>query len=324
MGKVGLIKRLIRRKEFMPSFWGTFIAVLALPSAMLTILGMHFSIPLTSGLVLFALLFSAIINRHKWKKPHLPVQYIVPSDIGLLGRMSLHCPCDSRLADEAKRLAHYWYPTETISPDRFEQLRVKNRNILVCLTGASGELLGYFDVIPLTESFAHYFLRGIITESEITHEDILADHEMQSCRHVFISGLAVWDPENYADRQNASILVWGLLKYLNHFYSAAQPIALASAATKEGEDLLKKFRLEVGCPAAGRVDKRNMYTGIISREEISKRLACLPDWSLLCSLDWSPRTTSGPKKAQTHRGTSLPAHKLYNLPASTRRAGRRR
>lgn len=325
MGKASLIKNLARRKEFMPSFWGTFLAVLGLPSVFLTLLGMHFSIGLTIGLVLFAFLFSAIANRRKWKKRHLPVQSIIPREIGVTGGMRLHCPCDSRLTNEAKRLAQYWYPSETISPDKFEQLRAKNPNILVCLTGVNGDLLGYFDVLPLKESFAEFFLRGNITEWEITHEDILAAHEIRYCKYVFISGLAVWDPDSYVDQQNASILVWGLLKYLNHFYSPAKPLALASAATKEGEDLLKKFGLGVGCQAAGRMDKRNMYTGPVTREEIAMRLACLPDWSLLCSLDWSARAGSGQKKVQTHRGVTLPTNRLYDLPApAARNTARRR
>src|SRR5207244_2938201 len=130
---------------------------------------------------------------------------------------------------------------DTISPDRYEQLRVKNKNILVCLVGERGDLLGYFDVIPLKESFAQQFLRGTITESQITHEDIFAHDELPQCKHVFLSGLAVWDPESYVDRRNANILVWGLLKYLDHFYGTSERLAFASAATREGDELLRKF-----------------------------------------------------------------------------------
>lgn len=310
MGKTSPIKNLVRRKEFLIGFWGTFVAVLALPSALLTILGMHFSIGLTSCLILFALSLSVIINRHSWVKRHLPVEDIVPDDIERIGRLRLRCPCDLKLADEAKRLAQYWYPTETITPDRFEQLRVKNPYILTCLTGARGELLGYFDVIPLKESFAIHFLRGTVTESEITHEDVFAAHEMSSCRHLFISGLAVWNPDTYLDRRNANVLVWGLLKYLDHFYSLTTPLVFASAATKEGEDLLQKFGLEIGCAATGRVDKRNLYTILLNQEVIAKRLACLPDWAILCSLDWSPTDTS------TLPSNALPRRKLRDIKAA--------
>lgn len=287
MGKASFVKRLLQRRDFAVSFWATFIAILALPSAIVSIMGAHISVLSTTWLVLLALSLSLIINRRLWRKRHLVVKDIFPNRIGS-GRSVLRCPCDLKLADEAKRLAQYWYPTDTIAPERFEQLRVKNPNVLVCLVGERGELLGYFDVIPLKPSFAEQFLRGTITESQVTHEDIFAPHELAQCRHVFLSGLAVWDPESYVDRRNANILVWGLLKYLDYFYGTTERLAFASAATEEGEELLQKFEFHIGSEADVRVDKRRMYETVLSREEISKRLAWLPDFSLLCSLDWAP------------------------------------
>lgn len=309
MGKAGSLKQLVRRKEFWISFWGTFLAVLAMPSTVLSMMGVTFSLRVTSGLILFAISFSALINKHQWRKRHLPVRDIVPDDIARIGKINLCCPCDFNLVDEAKRLAQYWYPTETISPDSVEQLLAKNPYILVCLTGMRDELLGYFDVIPLKENFALRFLRGTVTESEITADDVFAFHEMALCKHVFISGLAVWDPDNHIDRRNASILVWGLLKYLDHFYSATKPLVFASAATKEGEDLLEKFYLKVGCAAAGRLDKRTLYVITLSHEEIIKRLICLPDWSFLCTLDWSPSDVTSTRK-------KLPQRRLRRIEAA--------
>lgn len=295
MGKASFVKRLLQRRDFAVSFWATFLALLALPSALLGIMGMHVSVLSTAWLVLFALSLSMIINRRLWRKRHLVVKDIFPSKVGT-GRATLRCPCDLKLADEAKRLAQYWYPTDTIAPDRFEQLRVKNPNILVCLVGERGDLLGYFDVIPLKESFAQQFLRGTITESQVTHEDVFASSELAQCKHVFLSGLAVWDPESYVDRRNANILVWGLLKYLDHFYGANERLAFASAATEEGEELLQKFEFYISSEADVRVDKRRMYETRLSREEINKRLAWLPDFSLLCSLDWAPTRIPIPRR----------------------------
>ncbi|MDX6404599.1 MAG: hypothetical protein QOH70_2054 [Blastocatellia bacterium] len=302
MGKASLIKRILQRRDFAVSFWATFLAILALPSAVFTIVGMHVSAISTGWMVLFALSFSLILNRHLWRKRHLPIKDIFPNAVGS-GRAILRCPCDLKLADEAKRLAQYWYPTETISPERFEQLRVKNPNILACLVGDRGDLLGYFDVIPLKESFAQQFLRGTITESQITHEDILGPDDLAQCKYVFLSGLAVWNPESYVDRRNANILVWGLLKYLDHFYGATERLAFASAATEEGEELLQRFDFYIGCEASARIDKRRMYETRLSRDDVTKRLAWLPDFSLLCSLDWAPLRIPVPRSqiSSSHR-----------------------
>lgn len=300
MGKASFVKRLLQRRDFAVSFWATFLAVLALPSALLGIMGAHVSVLSTLWLVVFALSLSLIVNRRLWRKRHLVVKDIFPNQAGS-GTTTLRCPCDLKLADEAKRLAQYWYPTETIAPERFEQLRVKNPNILVCLTGERGNLLGYFDVIPLKASFAEQFLRGTITESQVTHEDVFAPHELDQCKHVFLSGLAVWDPESYFDRRNANILVWGLLRYLDHFYGATERLAFASAATEEGEELLQKFEFQIGSEAEVRVDKRRMYETRLSHDEITKSLAYLPDFSLLCSLDWAPMRIPIPRRRAATR-----------------------
>jgi hypothetical protein len=121
--------------------------------------------------------------------------------------------------------------------------------------------------------------------------------------------MAVWDPDSHIDRRNASILVWGLLKYLDHFYSATHPLVFASAATKEGEDLLEKFYMKMACAAAGRLDKRKVYAITLTHEEVAARLACLPDWSFLCVLGWAPNDFSSTSRR-------LPGRKLRSIEAA--------
>ena len=315
MGKIGPIKKLSRRKEFMIGFWGTFIAVLALPSAILQLLGTHFSVGLTVFLILFALSLSAIVNRYRWKTRHLPVEDIVPDDIEVVGKTTLCCPCDLKLANQVGHLAQYYYGSASISPISYEPLRVKNPYILACLLGPQGDFLGYFDVIPLKESFATLFLKGRVAEKDMTHEDIFAPQEMHLCKHVYISGVAVSDPDTHAGRRNAYILVWALLKYLDHFYGATKPYAFASAVTEDGEKLLRCFKLQVVSEADKRTDRHTMYALPLSHDEIAKRLARLVDWSLLCSLGWSSGHTLKQKALQGQRRTSMPRKKRHSLSA---------
>lgn len=314
MGKAGPIKKIVRRKEFMIGFWGTFIAVLALPSAVLTFLGTHFSVGLTVSLILFALSLSAVVNRYRWKTRHLPVEDIVPDDIEVVSRTSLCCPCDLKLANQVGRLAQYYYGGTSISPVHYEPLRVKNPYILACLLGSRGDFLGYFDVIPLKESFATLFLQGRVTEKDMTHEDIFAPQEMVLCRHVYISGVAVCDPDTHTGRRNAHILVWALLKYIDYFYSEAKPFAFASAVTKDGEKLLRSFKLQVVNEADKRADGHTMYGLQLSHDEITKRLTCLVDWSLLCSLGWASNDQINSIVRQHRRG-AIPRKKRHSLSA---------
>jgi hypothetical protein len=309
MGKTGWIEPIIRSSFFI-RFWGTFVAVLGLVSAVLTIAGKHLSV--TSGILSIAgaLLVSAVVNRGKRKQEPLSAEQVLGIDIELFAPSRLTCPCDLKLADEAKRLAQSCYPADnSISPERFEQLRLKNPLILACLTGSAGQFLGYFDVVPLKEDFARLFLRGSVGEMQITHQDVLAEDEMHLCRYLFISGLAVCSPKTHPGGRHASILIWGLLKYLDQFYGRAMPLTFALAGTDAGNDLLRRFGLMVECEAEARSDKCKLYSLRISHEEIAKRLDCLPDWSSLCSIDWSQEVVAGahlrpgirhPRSAQRH------------------------
>ncbi len=309
MGKVALVIRSLRRKDFAIKFWGTFLTVLALPSALLTILGAHWSVLSTSFLVLVALFFSVFVHRHRLAKMHLPLN----SDLFSTDKTYVHCPCDLNLADAAKQLAHDSYPIDrSIAPDRFEQLRVKNSVILACLTAPDGELLGYFDVIPLREHFALLFLKGAVTEMQITHEDVLGRREMRSCKYLFISGLAVRNPENQDGSVSASILVWAIMRYLQHFYSAAEPMVFALASSSAGDSLLRKFKFEIGCAAEGRIDRYKLYKLQLTRTALLNRLECVPDWSMSCSLEWA-LSDNGKKKSSPGRRATLPKRKTYTL-----------
>jgi hypothetical protein len=325
MGKADFINRIIKRKEFLFRFWGTFLTVLALPSAVFTILGRHISIPLTGGLIIFALVFALALNRTWLVTKNLPP--VISSEE--FERRRLHCPCDVKLAEQVGQLAEECYRGENISPIKYEALRVKNPYILACLTGAKGHFLGYFDVIPLQDHFGALFLQGKVTEKGITHEDILAPSEMGRCKYLYISGLAVRNWETYAGHRNAFMLIWGVLKYLEHFYKKADPLAFAVAFTKEGENLLETFKLKVGADASTRLDKHTVYSIALSHSELMQRLACVPDYSPVCSLDWetneaadsTPSPLLPPKKSVGRHRISLPSRnrRTLSLPNAARR-----
>lgn len=281
------MSRLRRHKEFLISFAGTFAAVLGLPSVVLSLLGAHFSVALTSGLVAGAAVLASVTSRHRLLKSHLPVDHILPEPVGQRETRRLRCPCNFIMVNQVGALAREFYGSATISVDRYEQLRMKNPYILVCLFANGQELLGYFDVIPLSKSFGELFLRGTVTEKDITHDDVLEPTEMGACTHLYISGLATAQPDTFAGKENACVLVWGMLSYLRHFYRGARPTAFASAVTREGEDLLRKFGLSLASAPGERVDRHAMYSIVLTPAEVDRRAACIPDYSQLCSVDWA-------------------------------------
>jgi hypothetical protein len=320
MGKVRRLVALIREKEFVLGLAATFAAILGVASAILSITGIQFQIGIALFVIAVAMVVAILFHFRGLASPQVAVDDVLFSDNLDSLLTHLHCPCDLSLSNEAKGLARQCYAASvTIGPDLYEQLRAKNPYILACLTDRRGKFLGYFDAIPIRESFGETFLRGAVTEMQITHEDVLPPDKMHHCKYLFIAGLAVHNPNTYAGRRHANILVWALLKYLAHFYGSAKPLSFAVAATKEGDHLLHRFGVNLQAEAANRVDGYRLYSLMLTREEIAKRLAYLPDWQLLCLLDWA-KTSKSSKQRGSQLRPPLPLTKAWTFEEShTRR-----
>ena len=228
MGKTGRLVRAALRKEFVISFVTTFLLYLGVPATLVSLIGGYFSLRVTSGLAVVAFLIAALTHKNKLKpRWHL----------GLSDKKILRCPCDYDLTARVAELARYEFGRDTIPLAKYEPLRAKNRNILVCLTGLNGEFLGYFDVIPVKRGFAELFLQGKVSEKDLTHEQVCSDRQMRRSKYVYLAGMAACDSGSTQGHLNGAILIWGLLKYLEHFYGKSEPQVFASAVSPDGEHL---------------------------------------------------------------------------------------
>jgi len=211
-------------------------------------------------------------------------------------RAILQCPVGPELAHRAISLAAECYGSDTMPAARFELLRAKNPNILACLTNVRGEFLGYFDLFPLKPDIAELFLWGGVTarwsgkagERVFSGDDIFGANEMDLCTSLYISGIAVPQATTYARRRYASMLVWGFWKYIEYFYSPARRREIfAVAATKAGENLLRRFHFSVRDEATKKPDKHRLYVLELSPEVLRKVFESLRDWSASCQLSWA-------------------------------------
>src|ERR1700730_9809816 len=314
MGEARQLIALTWRKEFFLRLAGTFLAILGGASAILGIVGFHFELSGAVALAVATLVLSAVLNYRSLISPQVAVDDVITSEVGPDAPARIVCPCNRETAGDAKRLAQHCYAASlTIEPDTFEQMRAKNPYLLACMTDHSGKFLAYFDAIPLRADFAEPFLQGLVTENQITHEDVLATQDLTTCKFLFISGLAVEHPDTHAGRRNASMLVWGLLKYLDRFYGLSRPLVFALAATKEGDELLNRFALTLRSDGSSRVDGYKLYSLPLTKSALAKRLDCVPDWGKLCVLSWSPETT---KRGRRPRRPPMPQTKAWNLAES--------
>jgi hypothetical protein len=219
--------------------------------------------------------------------PHLPVEDMCPFTQAAGKKLVLCCPCNAVLSRKANELAARFYGQESIPWEHYELWREKNPSILVCLQDPAGELLGYFDVLPLRKKTAQCLINGQITESHLVADDILSPRRAKSSGYLYVAGITVREPHTHVGRRSASVLTWALLKYLQYFYTPADGALLfAVAATKPGEALLRKFGLDLRVTASLRSDQHNLYARTFSLQFLDEALSRMPDWSSLCQLGW--------------------------------------
>lgn len=311
MGKTRQLVAALRRKDFLLKAGSIFAAVIGFASAALELAGWHLQLIYVVCFVTAALLAAAYIAHRQLVTPQISVGTVLEGDIDKRPSVRVRCPCSINQSVLAKKLAQTCFAGQsTISPDIYEQLRVKNPLILACLIDRGENLLGYFDVIPLRETFAHAFLRGLVGEDQMTHEDVVPPSVMHQCKYLYLSGLAVQDANKPTGHRNANILIWAFLKYLEHFYNTTNAFAFAIAVTQDGDELLQKFKLQLAADAEVRTDKHNLYSIHLTPNEIERRLNCLPDWSNICSLDWSPPPT---RSSLTQSGRYVPSPVTSNV-----------
>lgn len=289
----GKSNNLTTKKEFLKDWGLSFVAFVGAVS------GFFAFVPVSLSLVLSCLLFvccfvaSGMYARRRSSKYQLPLDETGP--IGKDARCKLVCPANRRLAEEASHLAHEIFGNLGIIPtDRYESWLLKNPYILACLVNSGGEVVGYFDVLPLKSEFMEGFIRGTLTELDIRHEDILPPQHAKRCKRLYIAGIVVRDSNAFTARRHAKHLMWGLLQYLDHFYGAPSARQVyASGGTKEGRQILQRFGFEMVQEASARRDKQALFVVSMSNVEIVENVAAdLGNWADACGLSWQERKRS--------------------------------
>lgn len=217
------------------------------------------------------------------KRPHLPLE-----EIEAIPRCRLQCPADRSLAEQSHDLAAESYGRiEPINSERYEQWRLKNPNVLVCLVDEDENVIGYFDVFPITTEFAEALTGGIATEYQMLHEHIVGPNHIAECKWLYLGGIAVKDPETFLGRRRAAYLVWGLKMYLRDFYQGPPNRTLiATGASKEGEHLLQRFHFTLRQSKNRRADKQNLYAVSITNRTFLAALDDIPNWRAVCRIGW--------------------------------------
>ena len=90
------------------------------------------------------------------------------------------------------------------------------RNMIYALLGE--EVIGFFNIIPLTEECTRKFENNAVREEEIYAEDILDPASMAYAQSLYVAGIAVKNRHTLIGKQCVAALMYGLCNRLRVLY----------------------------------------------------------------------------------------------------------
>lgn len=277
----------LKREIRYARFWS--IGALAVAAALSGVVALT-PVPMshsTSAVFLSVAALGGIVFARRKCRPHQFAEDAFVPVLDTLGKKYvLSCPPSRGEAINANELAAAAYDVEPIPVERIEQWLARNDHVLCCLNDPVGKVVGYFDVLPLTDPFAESLLAGYATEQDITYEAILPMPAAHDANYVYVTGIAVAEPDSYRGRRHASMLLWGLIRYFRAYYAKESLMLLASAASPEGRALLERFGFLIASHAAERRDRCDLYRRPLDQVELTEIEHALPSFENLCLPKW--------------------------------------
>lgn len=167
---------------------------------------------------------------------------------------------------------------ESLPRAGIESWRERNNKILVCLHDASNRVVGYFDLLPLSESFASRFIAGTVRERGIRGIDLLAVEDARRAAALYLVGFAVCGSDICASGYHRRVvtLTVAAFDYLLECYPVPpERTVYALAATEKGRRMLERFGFSIVQRASERKDRTDLYALYAttrSIQEVCKKL----------------------------------------------------
>jgi hypothetical protein len=106
------------------------------------------------------------------------------------------------------------------------------------------EVVGYFNVIPITTECGELFDRQAIKEEDLTIDHLLPPAAMKHAQYVYIASLAIKDSKTYRSRQCAAAMIAAIAdNLLNGFDTKQLKRIYANPTTFNGNNIVRKLGL---------------------------------------------------------------------------------
>jgi hypothetical protein len=200
-------------------------------------------------------------------RTHLPIDVFdeMETDQGVV----LEVPGSHDMLVAANSHVKHVYGHDSLSLAEVERWWGRNPWVFAALRSASGEYLGYFDVLPLTEDGVRLIESGSFDEKDIGAHHILPPTKMKGAKKLYLSGIAVRDQGTDVGKARAASAIWGLAAYVRRYYGDKPRRVIAVAATDDGERLLKGIGAKVFQDRHSRKDKHDLYEFMTEPDLIS-------------------------------------------------------
>ncbi len=117
--------------------------------------------------------------------------------------------------------------------------------LIVTYACDKNEVVGYFNVIPITTECGELFDRQAIKEEDLTINHLLPPEAMKHAQYVYIASIAIKDRHIYRSRQCAAALVAAIADNLLNGYSMKKLKRIyANPTTFNGNHMVRKLGLK--------------------------------------------------------------------------------
>ncbi len=250
-------------------------AVIGLLSSILTFFTSSFNnFSITLGIVILLVTILTVFILVKWMpRGNLPdgMEDIVDEmdNVKAKARFKIIFPCDDRYYKAANSLAKEKFGKNSVSTKKVNDWKKRNEFLLTCLVD-NNRMVGYFDIVPLKNDFAHKLIKGEVGEKDITAENILGAHEIKNAEYIYFAGIAVQHTQSGQGCIHGTYLLASAIQYVKLFYGDSKLKKILTIPTSEcGLKITKHLKFVLEREGSVRKDGFDLYSKEFKLGEIS-------------------------------------------------------
>jgi hypothetical protein len=149
-----------------------------------------------------------------------------------------------QLSDESDEINDFYFTVDTAPNDVIMEWVRFNRHMVTYAT-YQGHVMGFYNLMPLTQEAGELFLRQALKEEDIRVEHILPHDAMPFCQYAYLAAIAVKDTKHYISRQCVAAMMGTMADHLLNGYNPQYfKKVFANPTTFDGNIMVHKLGLK--------------------------------------------------------------------------------